>query len=292
MYLLQSAISEAVSATEKAQQTIVDMVSGFWAQAPYIAIGLVVFLAFVVAASVVKRIIKASITRARYDSMIASLLGRLGYYITIVMGFFVAAVVVFPGMSPGDLLTGLGIGSVALGFAFKDVLQNLFAGFLILLYRPFRIGDLIKINDFKGVVEEISVRATKLKTLDSERVVVPNAELYMNSVLVYTAFENRRTKVALGIGYGDDPDNTRSVILKTLEKLDVILKDPPPNVRFTDFGDSAVNLEMLFWTSSDQSSTNNAVDKVVAAVKNRLDEEGIEMPFPQRVVELKEAEAA
>lgn len=292
MYLLQSAISEAVSATEKAQQTIVDMVSGFWAQAPYIAIGLVVFLAFVVAASVVKRIIKASITRARYDSMIASLLGRLGYYITIVMGFFVAAVVVFPGMSPGDLLTGLGIGSVALGFAFKDVLQNLFAGFLILLYRPFRIGDLIKINDFKGVVEEISVRATKLKTLDSERVVVPNAELYMNSVLVYTAFENRRTKVALGIGYGDDPDNARSVILKTLEKLDVILKDPPPNVRFTDFGDSAVNLEMLFWTSSDQSSTNNAVDKVVAAVKNRLDEEGIEMPFPQRVVELKGAEAA
>ncbi|HUF03741.1 MAG TPA: mechanosensitive ion channel family protein [Aridibacter sp.] len=287
MYLLQSAISEAASATEKAQQTIVDMVSGFWAQAPYIAIGLVVFFVFLLAASVVKRIIKASVTRATYDIMIASLLGRLGYYVTVVVGFFVAAVVVFPGMSPADLLTGLGIGSVALGFAFKDVLQNLFAGFLILLYRPFRIGDLIEVNDYKGVVEEISVRATKLKTLDSERVVVPNAELYMNSVVVYTAFANRRTRVAVGIGYSDDPDNARSVILRTLETLDAVLKDPPPNVRFTDFGEYSLNMEMLFWTSSDQSSTRLAVDKVVAAVKNALDAEGVEMPFPQRVIEVK-----
>ncbi|REJ75697.1 MAG: mechanosensitive ion channel family protein [Acidobacteria bacterium] len=292
MYLQESAINDTITATEKAREAISEMIASFWTQAPYIVIGVIVFGAFVIAASVVKRVIKATVTRAKYDDMLGSLIGRLAYYATLIIGFFVSAVVVFPGMEPGDLLTGLGIGSVALGFAFKDVLQNLFAGFLILLYRPFRIGDLIEVDDYKGIVEEISVRATKLKTLDNERVVVPNSELYMNSVVVFTAFDDRRTRVAIGVGYGEDPDHARTVIQKTLDKMDGLLKDPAPNVRFTDFGDSSVNLEMLFWTASDQSSTRSAVDIVIAAVKKALDSEGIEIPFPQRVVEMKKSEAA
>lgn len=289
--MIQSTVSSAASATEKAQQTVVDMVAGFWAQTPYIVVGLVVFVLFLVGASIVKRVIKGSVIRTGYDQMIASLLGRIGYYAIAIAGFFVAAVVVFPGMSPGDLLTGLGIGSVALGFAFKDVLQNLFAGFLIMLYRPFRIGDQIKVNDFEGIVEEISVRATKLKTGDSQRVVLPNSDLYMNAVLVRTAFEIRRSAVVVGIGYEDDPEQARDVLLKTVKNLDGVLDEPAPSVAFTDLGDSSVNLKILFWTKSDQSSASGAIDKVVVATKNALDEAGIDMPFPQRVVEMKQVAA-
>ena len=291
MYIIQNTISEAGSAMEKAQQTVVDMVAGFWTQLPYIAVGLVLFILFLVAAAIVKKVLKGSVARAGYDAMTAALLGRLGYYVVAILGFFISAVVVFPGMSPGDLLTGLGIGSVALGFAFKDVLQNLFAGFLILLYRPFHIGDQIKVNDFEGIVEDISVRATKIKTLGSERVVIPNSELYMNAVLVKTAFEKRRSSLAIGIGYGDDPERAREILLNTLRDTKEVLDDPAPGVAFTDFGDSSVNLKAFYWTTSDQSSASGATDKVLVAAKKAFEEAGIELPFPQRVVELKGSES-
>ena len=291
MYVFQAALEETATAGAKAQETIVNMVSGFWDRLPYIVVGLVVFGAFLVGASIVRRIARASIEKAGYDVMIASLLSRVSYYAILVAGFFVSAVVVFPDLSPGDLVTGLGIGSVALGFAFKDVLQNLFAGFLILLYRPFRIGDQIRIDEFEGTVEEISVRATKIKTYGSERVVVPNAELYMNSVLVRTAFEKRRTELVIGIGYGDDPERARDVLLKTLRDTKEVLEEPAPSVAFTDFGDSSVNLKVFYWTASDQSSASKATDKVLVAAKKALDDSGIDMPFPHRVVEIKGADS-
>lgn len=291
MHIFQAALEETATAGAKAQETIVKMVSGFWDRLPYIVVGLLVFGAFLAGASIVRRIARASIEKAGYDVMIASLLSRVTYYAILVAGFFVSAVVVFPDLSPGDLVTGLGIGSVALGFAFKDVLQNLFAGFLILLYRPFRIGDQIRINDFEGTVEEISVRETKIKTYGSERVVVPNSELYMNSVLVRTAFEKRRTDLVIGIGYGDDPERARDILLKTLRDTKEVLEEPAPSVSFTDFGASSVNLKVFYWTASDQSSASGATDKVLVSAKKALDDAGIEMPFPHRVVELKNTDS-
>ena len=109
------------------------MINGFWAQLPIIAVGIVVFLLFLVVASVARKIIRMTAQKASIDAMLSSLLARIGYILVVVFGLFVAIVVIFPGVSPGDLFAGLGIGSVALGFAFKDVLQNLFAGFLILI---------------------------------------------------------------------------------------------------------------------------------------------------------------
>ena len=153
--------------------------------------------------------------------------------------------------------------------------------------RPFRIGDQIRIKEFEGIVEEISVRATKITTLDGERVVVPNADLYMNAVLVRTAFESRRSSVTVGIGYGDDHERARGILLDVVRNTEGILEEPAPAVRLTELADSSVNLVLLFWTNSDQSSANGAKHKVIAGTKTALDEAGIDMPFPQRVVELK-----
>lgn len=267
-----------------------NMIAGFWEQLPYITIGLVVFVAFLVIGVIVRRIVKAAVMKAGLDSMIASLIARMGFFAIVVAGLFIAAVIVFPGLSPGDLLAGLGIGSVALGFAFKDVLQNLFAGFLILLYRPFHIGDQIEINDFEGTVEEISVRATKIKTYDNERVIIPNSELYMNSVLVKTAFPKRRTSFVVGIGYEDDIENARETLFDVLSKAEGILKDPAPTVDVDGLGDNAVNLKIRFWTDSVRSSVRKASNDLVTRIKYALDEKGIDMPYPTRVVFRKELE--
>lgn len=280
----QAASEKVLSASQNATNTIAEMINGFWAQLPIIAVGIIVFLIFLGLASIARKVIRTVAKKTHIDAMLSSLLARIGYFVVVVFGLFVAIVVIFPGVSPGDLFAGLGIGSVALGFAFKDVLQNLFAGFLILLYRPFHIGDQIKIKDFEGTVEEITIRATKIKTHDGERVVIPNSDLYMNAVLVKTAFPSRRTKVTVGIGYGDSIEEARSTIMDVLKNTEGVLSDPAFDVNVVELADNSVNLKVLFWTDSVQSSVRKTSDRVVTGIKKALDSKGIDMPFPHLVL--------
>lgn len=281
---IQETANKAVEAGQAAQDTIIEMVNGFFARLPLIGVGLVVFLVFLGTALIARKLVKKAAISANIDPMLASLMGRIGYIVIILLGLFVASTVIFPGVNAGDLIAGLGIGSVALGFAFKDVLQNLFAGFLILLYRPFKIGDQIKIEEFEGTVEEINVRATKITTYDGERVVIPNSDLYMKSVLVKTAFPARRSKITIGIGYAEDHERARQLLLEVLQKTEGVLDDPAPDVNVVELADSSVNLKLLFWTDSQQTSTRKTSDRVVSGVKKALDTAGIEIPFPQRVL--------
>ena len=284
-FLLQTeTIEQAAEATGTARDAFIKMFDGFWTQLPYIAVGLIVFLLFLVIASFVSRASRMGVEAAGFDTMIASLIGRISYFATTIIGFFIAAVVIFPGLTPGDLIAGLGIGSVALGFAFKDILQNLFAGFLILLYRPFKINDQIKIKDFEGTVDEISIRATKIRTYDNELVVIPNSELYMNAVLVRTAYPSRRTSFVVGIGYDDDIEEARKVLFDVVGQNEEILKDPAPTVDVVELADSSVNLKIQFWTDSVKSSVRKASDELVTKIKYALDEKGIDMPYPTHVL--------
>lgn len=281
-----AATDKALEAGQAVSKTVFEMARGFFEQLPLIAVGVIVFLVFLAIAYFSRKIIRSAAGKAHLDDMLGSLLARIGYIIIVVVGLFVAATVIFPGVNAGDLIAGLGIGSVALGFAFKDVMQNLLAGFLILLYRPFKIGDQIKVDDFEGDVEEINVRATKIKTYDGERVVIPNSDLYMKSVLVRTAFPHRRTKITVGIGYNESHEKAREILLNVLRNTEGVLDEPAPDVDVVELADSSVNLKMLYWTDSFQSSTRKTSDRVVSAAKAELDKAGIEIPFPQRVVEV------
>lgn len=280
-----STIEEIGNASQAASQTVTEMIVGFWGRLPLIAVGIVVFIIFLGLAYIARKIIVLTAKKARLDVMISSLLARIGYIVVIILGIFVASTVIFPGISAGDLFAGLGIGSVALGFAFKDVLQNLFAGFLILLYRPFHIGDQIKIKDYEGTVEDINIRATKMKTYDGERVVIPNSDLYMNAVLVRTAFPSRRTKITVGIGYGEDIEKARRVMMNVVKSTEGVLEEPAPAVDVVELADSSVNMKVLFWSKSVQTNVRQTSDRVVSGIKKALDAEGIEIPFPQRVLQ-------
>ena len=280
-----STTDQVINASQAASKTVTEMLVGFWGQLPLIGVGIVVFVIFLLLASGISRVINLAAERAKLDVMISSLIARIGYIVMIILGLFVAATVIFPGVRAGDIFAGLGIGSVALGFAFKDVLQNLFAGFLILLYRPFHIGDQIKVKDYEGTIEDITVRATKMKTYDGERVVIPNSDLYMNAVLVRTAFPSRRTKVIVGIGYDEDLEKARRVMLNVLKTTEGVLENPAPDVDVVELADSSVNMRALFWSSPVQTNVRKTTDKVISGIKKALDAEGIEIPFPQRVLQ-------
>ncbi len=219
--------------------------------------------------------------RAGQPRGIALVFSRIVSWLVLALGVLVALTVIFPTLTAASLFGALGVSGVAIGFAFKDIFQNLLAGILILITRPFRIGDQIVSGDHEGVVEDIQVRATLLRTYDNRRVVIPNSELYTNRVTVNTAYDHRRLSVTVGIGYGDDIAAARTLILETLGGLDGLLQDPPPSVLVRELGDFSVNLDVRFWIDPPvRREAVEAQDIVLEAIRNALPAAGFDLPFP------------
>lgn len=257
---------------------------GFVDNLPNLAAGLIVLLAFIFGAKFTGSLVMRGSRHARMHGNLPLLLGRLTTMILNVFGFFVAAVIVFPGFKAGDLVAGLGITSVALGFAFKDVLQNFLAGILILWRQPFKVGDEIRSGIQEGTVEAINSRSTWIKTYDGERAVIPNADIYMQTVLVRTAYTKRRVRFVVGIGYGDSIEIAKAEIHKELDAEEGVLDDPGPWVYVYELGPSSVNLAVYYWVESRQANLLKVQDAVATRVKHALDRVGIDMPYPHIVV--------
>ncbi len=258
--------------------------NSFLSRLPYIAAAVIVFVVFLIIAKIVSRVVNTAGQRTRLDVTLAELLGRLASFVITILGLFVAAVIIFPAFKPGDLVAGLGITSVAIGFAFKDVLQNFFAGILILWRKPFIVGDQLKFREYEGTVEEITVRSTRLKTFDGERAVIPNGDIYANAVLVKTAYEKRRVRFVVGIGYLDDIEKGRETIRKVLDEIEGILPDPGPWIYVSELAPSSVNFTVYFWVNSEQANVLKVSDKVATGIKYALDRAEIDMPYPHSVV--------
>ena len=203
----------------------------------------------------------------------------------IVTGFLFAMTVVPPSVKPGDLVAGLGIGSVAIGFAFKDVLQNWLAGMLILIRQPFRPGDQIVVDGFEGTVDHVETRVTAIKTYDGRLALIPNSDVYTNAVVVNTAFDKRRSQYDVGIGYADDIARARNVNLAAIGKVEGVETDPAPEVLVSDLAASWVTLRPRWWTDSNRTDVVHVKSNIVEAIKTAIDEAGIDKPF-ETVVQL------
>ncbi|CAM3572330.1 mechanosensitive ion channel family protein [Deinococcus frigens] len=261
------------------------LLQGFIVTIPNILIGLLVFLVFLLIARLARNAVTGLAERSGQPRGVSLVFSRTVSWLVLAVGVLTALTVIFPTLTAASLFGALGVSGVAIGFAFKDIFQNLLAGILILVTRPFRIGDQIVSGDHEGVVEDIQVRATLLRTYDNRRVVIPNSELYTNRVTVNTAYEHRRLAVTVGIGYGDDIAAARKLILETLKGLDGLLQDPAPSVLVRELGDFSVNLEVRFWI--DPPVRKEAVetqDSVLEAIKNALPAAGFDLPFPTQQV--------
>ncbi len=261
------------------------MLNGLLAQLPYIVIGLLVFALFWWLSGLASRLIERLIRRRSSSANLAVVIARLSRSLLVFVGLLVALVVVFPSFTLGRLIELLGIGGVAIGFAFRDILQNFLAGILLLLTNPFKIGDQIVVDAYEGTVEDIQTRATLIRTYDNRRVVIPNSDLFTKSVTVNTAFDKRRIEYEVGIGYSDDVEHARAVILRTLAGLDAICQEPAPEVLMVALADSSVNLLVRWWIAPPaRRELVQTRHTVLVAIKKALDANGIEIPFPIRTV--------
>ena len=201
-----------------------------------------------------------------------------------VAGLLFAAVIAFPGMTPTKALSFLGLGTVAIGFAFKDIFENFFAGILILWRYPFDRGDIIRCGDDMGAVQEITIRNTLIKALSGELIIVPNAQIFNSSVEVLTSQKRRRACIVCGVAYSENVKEARDVIQAAVEKCDSVDRQKQVDICATEFADSSINFEVYWWTSSKPREMRLSRDEVVESIKSALDQANIEIPFPYRTL--------
>jgi small conductance mechanosensitive channel len=264
--------------------TINGMVNGFLAMLPLLFAGLLVFLIFwAIAVGARNSIQRVSAKRSEYPGA-GKAFGRLAYIALMLLGVLVAVTIAFPSMTPGNLFSALGLGGVAIGFAFKDIFQNLVAGILLLIRHPFRAGDEITSGAFTGTVESIETRATYIRTYDGRRIIVPNSIIYTEPVTVITAYGKLRNEYDIGIGYGDDVSKARKIALDTIVGIDGVLADPAPDVLLWDLAASSKNLRVRWWTNPHRPAVVSTRDRVLQAVAEALTSAGIDMPFPTQQI--------
>ncbi len=267
---------------------LTSMGTAFVAVLPQVVIAVVVLAATWMMAKLVGRLVGWLTRGSNLRPSMIELLKNIAAIVVWLGGVLVAATIAFPEMSPTDLLAALGIGSVAIGFAFKDIFENFLAGILILYREPMRLRDYIRCEDVEGQVEKITIRDTHVRQTDGQLVVLPNALLFKNPVVIRTDQERRRVSVTVGVAYGEEVDHCRDVIAARGPRTRKCPRQEPVQVFAQAFGASSVDFEVAWWTGSRPVDVRRSRDEVVAAIKRALDDAGIEIPFPYRTLTFKE----
>lgn len=254
---------------------------------PQLGIALLIVIITLVAAKFARRIAEKLLGRTELRGTLVSLVETMIGVLIWVLGILIAMTVIFPGVTPASILAVLGLGSVAVGFAFKDIFENFLAGVLIMLRKRMRLGDVIECEQIEGRVEAISLRDTHLRRLNNELVIVPNAFLFKNPVRIITENKQRRHDVEVGVAYDVDLDAAAAVIGKAVAGCDDVSEDRPIEVYAKEFGDSSINFLVRWWAGSKPVDAHASRDQVVRAIKRALDEAGMEIPFPYRTLTFK-----
>jgi small-conductance mechanosensitive channel len=235
-----------------------------------------------------RTIANKAMKRSKLRRSLRELLRQLVYVAIWFVGLMLAAMIVFPGLTPTRALGGLGLLSVAVGFAFKDIFENFFAGVLLLWRFPFEPGDFIQCDDIMGKVEETTIRMTIIRKPTDELIVVPNSFLLHNPVEVLTTKPLRRVSIMTGVAYDVDADEAVKVIEEALKDCETVDQDHEPQVFANGFGSSSIDIEVSWWCDSTPLGHRRSRGEVVRAIKRTLDAKGMEIPFPYRTLTFKE----
>lgn len=274
---------DAVEELQDIRETATSLYDSFVGALPRIGVALAIVLVGVLIGRGARWVLRRRFTRTRSPSF-AEVMSRVGGILVVVVAILVALTVTFPSVRPVDVLASLGFFSIAVGFAFQDILENSLAGILLLFRQPFVGGDQIDLGVQRGTVQGITIRETRIRTFDGELLIVPNAEVYKNRLLVQTAYPEKRWSFVVGVGYDDDLDTARDAAIEAVNSVQEVLAAPPPRALVVELGASTINIEVQFWTGSRQGDGLQTRDRVIDAVKSAMDTHGVSMP--SEIIEL------
>ena len=241
---------------------------------------LVILLVGRIAAGLGSRLLRRALEKAKTDPAICSFVASVTY--ALILTFAVLAALANFGIQTASFIAVLGAAGFAVGFALQGSLANFAAGVLILLFRPFKVGDFIMAAGEAGTVKEIDLLSTTMATPDNVKITVPNGKLFGDIIKNYSGYDTRRIDLVIGIGYGSDMQKAYEVIDTVLKADQRVLADPAPQIAVSELGDSSVNFVVRPWVATADYWTTRF--DLTRKIKEAFDANGIEIPFPQRVV--------
>jgi small conductance mechanosensitive channel len=253
-----------------------------------IAIAIAIFIVGKIVARIISNLVEKGLTRAGTDQILVGFLGNMTYGILLVA--VVLAAVDSLGVNVTSLMAILGAAGLAVGLALKDSLGNFAAGVMIIIFRPFKIGDYVDAGGAAGTIDEIGLFATLMHTPDNKRIIVPNASILGGNITNVSALPTRRVDLVFGIGYDDNIGQARDIIMGLLNGDERVLEDPAPAVTVGELGDSSVNLNVRPWVKAEDYW--GLYFDLLENVKVKFDEAGISIPYPQQDVYMHEVKAA
>lgn len=254
--------------------------------APSVVIALAIFIIGKWIVGKIRNGVRATMEKRKVDPALVSFATSLLYYVMLIV--VVLAAVQKVGFPVTSLVAILGAAGLAVGLALQGSLSNFASGVLIIMFRPFSIGDFITAGGQTGVVQEIGVLATILKSPDNQKIIVPNSGIMAGAIVNVTAHDTRRVDMVVGVSYSDDLDKVQNVILDVLNADERILKDPAPQVVVAELADSSVNFKVRPWCATEDYW--GVFFDFQKAIKQRLDKEGVSIPFPQQDVHMHQAD--
>jgi small conductance mechanosensitive channel len=229
-----------------------------------------------------KKLIERALVRSKVDHTLVSFLGHMTYI--ALLAFIIIAALNQLGVQTTSFIAVLGAAGLAIGLALQGSLANFAAGLLMVIFRPFKVGDYIEGAGVAGIVEEIQIFTTQLKTPDNKKIIVPNAKMTGDNIVNYSANEIRRLDMVLGVSYDDDLDKVKTVLDDIIAKEERILQEPAPTIGVLEFADSSVNFAFRPWVKT--AEYWGVYFALTETIKKRFDQENITIPFPQRDVHL------
>jgi len=267
---------------EEKTSYFVNLYEAFVGRLDEFIIGIVAFLIFFAIAKAVRKVVRSAMARTSTEGHVDILVAQIAYIGILTIGVIVA--LGFSGADLTGLFASLGVAGFAIGFAMKDILGNFLSGIILLIQRPFTIGDYIVVGDVEGTVTNIRVRDTQITTFDGKLVFIPNNAISTSNIINLTGQSERRIDVHVGISYRSDIKEATKVCIDAVSKLPGLVKEPAPDVLVTGFADSSVMLQVRVWVNWKKVDFIYAKSEAHRLVKEALDDAGIEIPFPIRTV--------
>jgi len=253
---------------------------------PNILVAAIILAVGLFLAKYIRRLAEKIIRKVSHIETINQLFASFIYIAFIGVTFFVALSVLQLDEAVTTILAGAGILGLALAFAFQDIAANFISGIFISFRRPLQVGDLVEVNDYFGKVEVINLRDTTITTLQGQKVIIPNKDVFQNPIKNFTSSYKRRLDLAVGISYGDDLEKVKRITIEAAQKVNLRDESRDIELFYNEFGDSSINFTLRMWLrATDQLTFLEAQSQAIMYIKKAYDQNDITIPFPIRTLD-------
>ena len=266
----------------EAQSVLLDLWHGFLYRLPGLGVGLLIMALFIIAAGPLSRLLLKPFSFSSLTPLIKSVAQRSISLIIILLGVYLFLFMAGLTGFAVAVISGTGVVGLILGFAFRDIAENFISSLLLTIQRPFRIGDIVEINEFTGIIQKVTSRATTMVDFDGNHIQIPNATIYKGVIKNLTANPLMRGHFVLGVGYDADIRYAQNLAVEIISSHAKVLEDPEPQVLIDNLGASTYNLKVYFWVNVEDTSVLKMSSLLMRQIVGRFTEEDISMPDDAR----------